>query len=80
MNNQTEAGLTGAEIEMLRALPQRLANQAPGRGVESRDTARRARLQAAGLLSVRWEAAENCFLVMITPAGAAALPAKRGPR
>ena len=67
--------LTGAEIEMLRALPQRIGPQPSDRG--DRTTARRRRLQAAGLLTVKWDAAEGCFLVMVTERGVQALAGAR---
>lgn len=63
--------LTPAEADMLRALPRQLGAQAAGRADPT--VQRRARLQAAGLLTVRWDAAAGCFLVMITDAGVRAL-------
>lgn len=75
MADLSPSGLTGAEIALLRALPQRIAPQPSDRGDTA--TARRRRLQAAGLLTVRWDAGQGCFLVMLTPAGAAALAGAR---
>lgn len=68
--------LTGAEIEMLRSLPQRLGAQsrATAGKREQAALARRERLQRAGLLSIKADAG-GVFLVMITPAGVESLKA-----
>ena len=70
--------LTGAEIDMLQVLPQRLGAQsrATAGKREQAALARRERLQRAGLLSIKADA-DGVFLVMITPAGVAALAACR---
>lgn len=72
--------LTGAEIEMLRSLPQRLGAQsrATAGKREQADLRRRERLQRAGLLSIK-AGEDGVFLVMITEAGVGALQASTGP-
>jgi hypothetical protein len=67
--------LTGAEIALLRALPQRIAAQ-PNTGAKASalsEAGRRRRLQNWGLLTIRHEPDSGAFLVMITDAGVAAL-------
>lgn len=71
--------LTGAEIDMLRALPQRIAAQpAASKASALGETERRRRLQNWGLLTVRADIASGAWTVMITDAGVAALKAAQG--
>lgn len=70
--------LTGAEIDMLRGLPQRLGAQSRDRAGkrEQAEMRRREQLQRAGLLSIKADE-DGVFLVMITEKGVAALGACR---
>ena len=70
--------LTPAEADYLRSLPERIGNvPASTRAGERARVERRARLQRAGLITVHLVPAEGHFLVMLTPAGTAALEAMK---
>lgn len=74
--------LTGAEIEMLRSLPQRLGVQSRASAGKREQAAlrRREQLQRAGLLRIEQIAGASIFVVTIMPSGVAALQAATGGR
>lgn len=71
--------LTSAEIDLLRSLPRRLGAQPGAKATKAQlaEIARRRRLQNRGLLTLQAEPDSGVFLMMITPAGVAALDGAR---